>query len=157
MKEVTDMDEAVEQAIIVDLDVADENQATGRIAFFNSEGVKHPVFLAVNILPIVVDSPADDVEKIVYHYEPIDNSLVLLKFTEGNVATNADVIFEGGEGTPLRIRIFNLASLSDPPEEEDVYVEANQSVLFFCGGGNLWALRVYYLDSIPEWTPQQGG
>lgn len=152
------MNEIVKQAIVVtNDDDVDESQAIERVAFFNEDGTSNKFFSGAMIMPIVCDSADDETDKTIDNEEPVDNSLVMIKFTYGNEAENADIRFEGGLGNAFRLRNFVPANLVDPPENETVIIGTGAACLFFLANGNLWRIPVYYLNSIPEWVPAVGG
>jgi hypothetical protein len=112
----------------------DPNQAMGTLHTYNADGT--PLDVAADMAPIVTGSAIGTVGKTTTAAEPGVNTIVAIKFTNGNSATSPTIAFNGG--TARAMLLGGTASAA-----AKITLAAGGIALFFFDGTNLHQLGVY--------------
>ena len=89
------------QAVLVSQAAATKNQELEKIALFNSDGT--PAGLGSVAAPLVTATAIGTAAKTTTSAEPLANSFVAIKYTNGNTADSATVAFAGGSARAIKL------------------------------------------------------
>jgi len=90
----------VTQAVVTERDSLDPNTGVHRLAIFNEDGSP---FNNSGLAPVVTATAIGTAAKTTTSPEPADNSLVVIKFTNGNSAAAVTVAFDGGTARAVHL------------------------------------------------------
>lgn len=121
------MNQKITQAILVEQDSFVEHQTVEKIALFNEDGSAFETGL--NAL-VTVATAIGTAAKTTTADEPTANTLVPIKFTNGNSAENPTVSFNGGTARAIKLAGVAVAAA-------DCTIAANGIGLFFFDGTDL--------------------
>lgn len=115
--------QTVNQTAVVYKAAADPNQKTEKTALFNEDGTPY-----TTIYPVVTTGTAiGTAAKTTTSVEPKPNTLVPIKFTNGNNAASPTVAFNGGSARSILLG-------GTAPGAAEITVGANGVVMFFFDG-----------------------
>jgi hypothetical protein len=126
--------ETIKQVQVVSKAI-DSNQETEETALYNAAGAQ----FSISDLPysvITTGTAIGTAAKTTTSAEPAANTLVLIKFTNGNTAASPTVAFNGG--TARNVLLGGTA-----PGAAEVTLAANGVALFFWDGTSLNQIGVY--------------
>ncbi len=92
----------ITQAVISDKTTLDANQTIEELALFNADGSPYTGRDAV-LAPVVLAGTISTAAKTTTSDEPAANTLVPLKFTNGNTANSPTVAFNGGTARAIKL------------------------------------------------------
>lgn len=92
----------ITQAVISDKTTLDANQTIEELALFNADGSPYTGRDAV-LAPVVLAGAIGTAAKTTTSDEPAANTLVPLKFTNGNTANSPTVAFNGGTARAIKL------------------------------------------------------
>lgn len=119
------------RAVVVEGTVPNQHQASERLALVKSDGTS-----AFSYTPLVTATAIGTAAKTVSSPEPGANTLVAIKFTNGNSAASPTVSFNGG--TARAVLLGGTAPLNT-----EITLANNGVAMFLFDGTNLHQLGVY--------------
>jgi hypothetical protein len=111
-----------------------ENQVVGEMSFYDEND--EPLDIASNREPIVTATAIGTAAKTTASEEPADNSIVAVRFTNGNSAASPTLAFDGGAARDILLG-------GTAPGAGEITLAADGVALFFFDGEDLHQIGVY--------------
>lgn len=124
------LNQTATQVQIIEQEALNTSNSVQQMAFFDADGAPINPVQTGDTVPFAVITTATAIgtaAKTTTSVEPADNTLVLIKFTNGNSAASPTVAFNGGTA-----RAVQLAGAA--PASGEVTIAANGIGLFFFDG-----------------------